>query len=73
MALASRATAPLAAHLGPWVGSLIDKQYAAAVVYVKARHARRLAIEMRARRLLLMHARRDRQLPGSAGNWNSRP
>ena len=38
-ALASRATGPLAAHLGPWVTSLIDKQYVAAVVYVKARHA----------------------------------
>lgn len=39
MALASRATGPLAAHLGPWVSSLIDKQYVGAVVYVKARHA----------------------------------
>ena len=39
MALASRATGPLAANLGPWVSSLIDKQYVAAVVYVKARHA----------------------------------
>ena len=39
MALASRATGPLAAHFGPWVSSLIDKQYAAAVVHVKARHA----------------------------------
>ena len=39
MALVSRATGPLAAHLGPWVSSLIDKQYVCAVVYVKARHA----------------------------------
>ncbi|WP_157256408.1 tyrosine-type recombinase/integrase [Pelomonas sp. Root1217] len=39
MALASRAAGPLAAHLGPWVRSLIDKQYVAAVVYVKSRHA----------------------------------
>ena len=39
MALASCATGPLAANLGPWVSSLIDKQYVAAVVYVKARHA----------------------------------
>ena len=39
VALASRATGPLAAHLGPWVRSLIGKQYAFAVVYVKARHA----------------------------------
>ena len=39
VALASRATGSLALHLGPWVSSLIDKQYVAAVVYVKARHA----------------------------------
>ena len=39
IALASRATGPLAANLGPWVSSLIDKQYVAAVVYVKVRHA----------------------------------
>ena len=39
VALASRATGPLAVHLGPWVSSLIDKRYVAAVVYVKARHA----------------------------------
>lgn len=39
MALVSRATGPLAAHLAAWVSSLIDKQYVCAVVYVKARHA----------------------------------
>ena len=39
IALASRATGPLTTHLRPWVISLIDKQYVAAVVYVKARHA----------------------------------
>ena len=39
MALVSRAAGPLAAHLESWVTSLIDKQYVAAVVYVKARHA----------------------------------
>jgi integrase/recombinase XerD len=39
MALANHATGPLAAHFEPWVSSLIDKQYVAAVVYVKARHA----------------------------------
>ena len=38
-ALVNRATGPVAAHLGPWVSSLIDKRYVAAVVYVKARHA----------------------------------
>jgi hypothetical protein len=39
MALVSRADGPLAKHLQPWVTSLINKQYVAAVVYVKARHA----------------------------------
>jgi len=39
IALASRATGPLATHLRPWVISLIDNKYVAAVVYVKARHA----------------------------------
>jgi hypothetical protein len=34
-----RATGPLAAHLGPFVASLIEQQYAASVVHVKARHA----------------------------------
>jgi len=51
MALASRATGPLAAYLGPWVGSLIDKQYAAAVVYVKARHAAAFDCWLAARRI----------------------
>ena len=39
VALASCANGPLAVHLSPWISSLIDKQYAAAVAYVKARHA----------------------------------
>ncbi len=51
MALASRATGPLATHLGPWVSSLIDKQYVAAVVYVKARHAAALDRWLAARRI----------------------
>ena len=38
MALASHATGPLAAHFGPWVSSLIDKQEVSAVVYFMARH-----------------------------------
>jgi integrase/recombinase XerD len=38
-ALAHRAAGPLAGHLGPFVASLIDQQYAASVVYIKARHA----------------------------------
>lgn len=38
-ALVARAAGPLAGHLGEFVASLIDQQYAASVVYVKARHA----------------------------------
>lgn len=33
------AASPLASHLGAFVSSLIDQQYAASVVYIKARHA----------------------------------
>ena len=51
MALASRAAGPLAAHFGPWVSSLIDKQYVAAVVYVKARHAAALDRWLAAQRI----------------------
>jgi site-specific recombinase XerD len=38
-ALVCRATGPLTAHLGPFVGWLIEQQYTASVVYIKARHA----------------------------------
>jgi len=38
-ALVGRAAGPLADHLGPFVASLIEQQYAASVVYIKARHA----------------------------------
>jgi integrase/recombinase XerD len=38
-ALVDRAAGPLAGHLGPFVASLIDQQYAASVVYIKARYA----------------------------------
>ena len=38
-ALVVRAAGPLASHLGPFVTSLIDQQYAASVIYIKARHA----------------------------------
>ena len=38
-ALVGRAAGPLASHLGAFVSSLIDQQYAASVVYIKARHA----------------------------------
>jgi integrase/recombinase XerD len=37
--LVGRAAGPLASHLGPFVTSLIDQQYAASVVYVKVLHA----------------------------------
>ena len=38
-ALVGRAAGPLASHLGPFVTSLIEQQYAASVIYIKARHA----------------------------------
>lgn len=38
-ALIERAAGPLASHLGPFVKSLIDQQYAASVIYIKARYA----------------------------------
>jgi integrase/recombinase XerD len=38
-ALVGRAAGPLASHLGPFVTSLIDQQYAASVIYIKVRHA----------------------------------
>ena len=38
-ALARRATGPLADHLGGFVASLIEQQYAPSVAYLKARHA----------------------------------
>jgi len=38
-ALGGRAAGPLADHLGPFVASLIEQQYASNVVYIKARHA----------------------------------
>lgn len=38
-ALAGRAAGPLASHVGPFVASLIDQQFAASVVYIKVQHA----------------------------------
>ena len=38
-ALGGRAAGPLADHLGPFVASLIEQQYASNVVYIKTRHA----------------------------------
>jgi integrase/recombinase XerD len=38
-ALVCCASGPLAGHLGQFVASLIEQQYAASVVYIKARHA----------------------------------
>ena len=38
-ALVGRAAGPLADHLGSFVAWLIEQQYAASVVYIKARHA----------------------------------
>ncbi len=39
VALVSRATGPLSGHLGGFVAWLIDQQYAASGVHIKARHA----------------------------------
>jgi|HubBroStandDraft_6_1064221.scaffolds.fasta_scaffold109746_3 integrase/recombinase XerD len=38
-ALVGRAAGPVASHLGPFVTSLIDQQYAASVIYIRVRHA----------------------------------
>ena len=38
-ALVGRATGPLAGHLGTYVSSLINQQYTASVIYIKAQHA----------------------------------
>jgi integrase/recombinase XerD len=38
-ALVGRAAGPVASHLGPFVTSVIDQQYAASVIYIKVRHA----------------------------------
>ena len=38
-ALVSHATGPLASHLDPFIASLIEQQYRASVVYIKALHA----------------------------------
>src|SRR5258708_38668019 len=37
--VAGRATGQLVSHLVPFVTSLIDQQYAASIIYIKARHA----------------------------------
>jgi len=37
--LVGRAAGPLAGHLGAFVGSLMDQQFTASVIYVKAQHA----------------------------------
>jgi hypothetical protein len=39
VALVGHAAGPLASHLGAFVSSLIDQQYSASVIYIKARHA----------------------------------
>jgi integrase/recombinase XerD len=38
-ALVGRAAGPLANHLGAFVSSLIDQQYSASVIYIRAQHA----------------------------------
>jgi hypothetical protein len=39
MALVGRAAGPLAGHVGAFVSSLIDQQYTASLIYIKAQHA----------------------------------
>jgi hypothetical protein len=36
--LVRRATGPLASHLDPFIASLIEQQYRASVIYIKALH-----------------------------------
>jgi integrase/recombinase XerD len=38
-ALVGRAAGPLANHIGAFVSSLIDQQYSASVIYIRAQHA----------------------------------
>jgi site-specific recombinase XerD len=52
-ALVSRATGPLGSHLGPFVASLIEQQYRASVIYIKARHGLAFDRWLTKRRILL--------------------
>jgi site-specific recombinase XerD len=54
-ALVSSASGPLADHLGPFVAWLIGQQYAANVVYIKARHALAFERWLAKRRIALTH------------------
>jgi len=54
-ALVSPASGPLADHLGPFVAWLIGQQYAADVVYIKARHALAFDRWLAKRRMALTH------------------
>jgi site-specific recombinase XerD len=52
-ALVRRATGPLASHLDPFIASLIEQQYRASVIYIKARHGLALDRWLTRRRILL--------------------
>jgi integrase/recombinase XerD len=52
-ALVRRATGPLASHLDPFVASLIEQQYRASVIYIKARHGLALDRWLTRRQILL--------------------
>jgi integrase/recombinase XerD len=54
-ALVGPASGPLADHLGPFVAWLIGQQYAADVVYIKARHALAFDRWLAKRRMALTH------------------
>ena len=51
--LVRRATGPLASHLDPFIASLIEQQYRASVIYIKARHGLALDRWLAKRRVAL--------------------
>jgi len=52
-ALVRRASGPLASHLDPFIASLIEQQYRASVIYIKARHGLALDRWLTKRRVVL--------------------
>src|SRR5262249_51650255 len=58
-----RATGPLASHLDPFIASLIEQQYRASVIYIKARHGLALDRWLAKRRVALARSA-DRAVSG---------
>jgi hypothetical protein len=58
--LVRRATGPLASHLDPFIASLIEQQYRASVIYIKARHGLALDRWLAKRRVVLAEAQIER-------------